>query len=206
MIRILRASQLYRRPLLAAGMFRDRAGQFVERHGWELSVDDLGLEFDRYDDLDPTYVIVEDARGDHRASARVMPTTGQIMLNDHFIDLVGGTPVCSPRVWEITRFCVSPRIASAGEAAQASLELVAALAELARGAGVEAYVGCCEAGLVRLMMRAGIATEVLGRRETGGEAILGGRWTISNDALRRLARRRAALAGGADDAAARRAV
>ena len=40
---------------------------------------------------------------------RILPTTGRCMVNDHFSDVAGGT-ICSPLIWESTRFCLSPDV------------------------------------------------------------------------------------------------
>ena len=57
MLRYLRGSELSRYPELQSSMFRDRAAQFRDRLGWEVTVDERGWERDQYDALDPLYVI-----------------------------------------------------------------------------------------------------------------------------------------------------
>jgi acyl homoserine lactone synthase len=39
-------------------MFRDRAAQFHHRLGWDVRLDDMGLEFDQYDAHNPLYIII----------------------------------------------------------------------------------------------------------------------------------------------------
>ena len=77
---------------LAAEMFRDRADQFKIRLNWEVNVDAHGFERDEYNDLNPLYVIWENADGTHVGSMRFLPTVGRVMVNDHFSHLLGGRP------------------------------------------------------------------------------------------------------------------
>ena len=107
MLRYLYADDLPTYPKLADTMFRDRADQFKTRLGWDVTVDAAGHEHDEYDDLNPLYVIWENADGSHGGSMRFLPTTGSVMVNDHFSDLLGGGAVSSPVIWERTRFCLA---------------------------------------------------------------------------------------------------
>ena len=90
MIRFIYADQLSQYPVLAESMFRDRAAQFKHRLDWEVTVDENGWEVDQYDQLNPLYIIWENAEGRHGGSVRIMPTVGRIMTNEHFLDLTGG--------------------------------------------------------------------------------------------------------------------
>lgn len=66
MLRYIYADDLHRfPPRLRDTMFRDRAEQFKKRLGWAVSVNEAGEERDEYDDMNPLYVIWEDAHGDH---------------------------------------------------------------------------------------------------------------------------------------------
>ena len=107
MLRYLRGSELGRYPALQSSMFLDRAAQFRDRLGWEVSVDSNGWERDQYDDLDPLYVIWRLPDGTHGGSMRFLPTMGRTMTNEYFSGLVGGVPFHDPMTWECTRFCLS---------------------------------------------------------------------------------------------------
>ncbi len=117
MLHYLFADELHNFPKLAEGMFRDRADQFKTRLGWDVSVDERGEERDRYDALNPLYVLWEDEDGSHGGSMRMLPTTGPVMVNEVFGQLTGEKPIQSPQIWEVTRFCLSrkarPRTAEA---------------------------------------------------------------------------------------------
>jgi acyl homoserine lactone synthase len=196
MIKIVRAADLFRRPLLAASMFRDRALQFRERLGWDVTLDDQGLEFDAYDDLNPVYVILHDERGEHLGSGRLLPTTGRTMLADHFSDLTGGVAVASPLIWETTRFCVSPRMRDDRTLAlRAPAALLWAGCALAERSGVEFYVGVFAASMLKVYQRAGWTPEVLGTRLTDQGEICAGLWEVSAEIRDRLRDRAGPLVG-----------
>ncbi len=180
MIKIVHAADLFRRPILAASMFRDRAAQFHHRLRWDaIRLDDRGLEFDDYDDLNPVYIIIEDENGEHAGSGRLMPTTGRTMIAEHFPDLTGGVALRSPLIWEVTRLCVSPRSRSRAEARKAPAAVLWGACDLALRSGVEFMVAVYYAPLQRFFQSAGFAPEVLGSRETPEGDILAGLWEIT---------------------------
>jgi acyl homoserine lactone synthase len=190
MIKIVRAADLFRRPLLAASMFRDRAIQFRDRLGWDVALDDQGLEFDAYDDLNPVYVIMHDEQGEHLGSGRLLPTTGRTMLGEHFPDLTDGVTISSSLIWETTRFCVSPRVrADRSLALRTPAALLWAGCEIARRSGVEFYVGVFNASMLKVYQRAGWTPEVLGSRKTDEGEICAGLWEVSQEVQDTLADR-----------------
>ena len=92
---------------LANSMFRDRAAQFCDRLGWDLSVDLKGRERDSYDAPNTLYLVAGE-KGRHRGSIRLIPTFGQHTLtNDHFSDLMPNK-IVDRQIWEASRFCLSP--------------------------------------------------------------------------------------------------
>lgn len=191
MIKVTYAADLYRRPLLAASMFKDRAAQFHDRLGWNaVTVDDMGLEFDQYDELNPIYVMIEDEHGGHCASARLLPTTGKTMLKDHFSDLTGGVEISSPLIWEVTRLCTSPRLERVSRIARrAPAALFWAGCDLALRSGVEFFVAVYFSHMQRVWQAAGFAPEVLGTRDTPDGEICCGLWEITTEFRDMLARR-----------------
>lgn len=177
MLRYIYGDQLKAHERLAAEMFRDRADQFKVRLNWEVSVDAQGFERDEYDDLNPLYVIWENADGTHGGSMRFLPTVGRVMVNDHFPHLLGGDSISSPTIWECTRFCLSrganPKVAAA---------LMLAGGEIMEGFGVEHFVGVFDARMVRIYRRIGSSPEVLGQEGEGRTQISVELWHFAPEA------------------------
>lgn len=182
MIRYLYADQLNSYPKLRDSMFRDRADQFKTRLGWEVMVDDDGFERDQYDDLNPLYVIWENADGMHGGSMRFLPTTGRTMVNEHFTDLLGGGTITSPLIWECTRFCLNREAESRVAAA-----LMLAGGEVMNGFGVAHFAGVFDARMVRIYRLIGSSPEILGSTGKGRDAISVGLWDFTADAQAKVA-------------------
>jgi N-acyl-L-homoserine lactone synthetase len=174
---------LYADPRLADEMFTHRADQFRTRLGWDVNVDARGHERDEYDALNPLYVIWETPEGGHGGSTRFLPTTGPVMINDHFDHLIDA-PITSPLIWECTRFCMAP-----GQGAHVAAALMLGGGELMNGFGVRHFVGVFDARMVRIYKRVGSSPEVLGSTGEGREQISVGLWAFEADAQMRVAER-----------------
>jgi acyl homoserine lactone synthase len=159
-------------------MFKDRAIQFKRRLDWDVTVDDHGWEVDQYDGMNPLYIVWENADGTHGGSVRVMPTTGRIMTNEHFLDLTGGVRISSPLIWECTRFCLSP---DAGPGVAAAL--LAAGIELGLRFGLEQALGVIYASTIPLYRRIGCEPDIIGSRGEGRDRISVGLWPITMEVL-----------------------
>lgn len=163
-------------------MFRSRARLFVDRLGWDLSVDESGQEIDQYDAVKPLYVIAADAAGAHMGSLRILPTTGPHMTADHFTHLSGGAAIRSPLIWEVTRFCVeSSQQHGVSNIRRASIELFLALNEIGVYAGINQVIATFDRRMLPIYKRTGWAPEVIGSEGEGRDAIHLGLWDV-NDA------------------------
>ncbi|WP_371156365.1 acyl-homoserine-lactone synthase [Jannaschia sp. 2305UL9-9] len=171
MIRYLYASDLMAFPDLAADMFRDRAAQFRDRMGWDVTVDSMGWETDIYDGTDPLYIIAEDGIGGHAGSMRFLPTTGPVMVNDVFAHLTGTGAIRSPAIWETTRFCLSP-----GAGTMIARRLLLAASELGLGFGLSHAIGVFDAPMIRVYRRLGWEPRILGTQD----GISAGMWTFAD--------------------------
>ncbi|MDU8928777.1 acyl-homoserine-lactone synthase [Alisedimentitalea sp. MJ-SS2] len=183
MLRFIYANDLGVFPKLADTMFRDRAAQFRERLGWDVTVDTQGHERDEYDNENPLYVIWQNADGGHGGSFRLLPTTGPTMVNDHFTHLMNGRRVESPLIWECTRFCLEkgsgPRVAAA---------LMLGGGGIMERFEIEHFIGVFDAPMTRIYSRIGSAPTVLGAVGQGRAKTSVGLWSFSNDARARVAR------------------
>ncbi|MEX0305845.1 MAG: acyl-homoserine-lactone synthase [Ruegeria sp.] len=184
MLRYLYADELHKFPVLAKGMFRDRADQFKTRLGWDVKVNEKGEERDQYDNLNPLYVIWEEADGSHGGSMRILPTTGPVMINDIFGHLTGGSPVRSRYIWEVTRFCLS-RNASAHTAGAIMLSG----GEVMEGFGLTHIAGVFDARMIRIYRMIGSSPLVLGSEGAGRDQISVGLWPYSAEDCNRVAAR-----------------
>ncbi len=183
MLRYLYADELDQFTHLADEMFTHRAEQFKTRLGWDVSVDAKGHERDEYDALNPLYVIWETADGGHGGSTRFLPTTGPVMVNDHFSHLIDA-PIRSPLIWQCTRFCMAP-----GQGSNMAAALMLGGGELMNGFGVKHFVGVFDARMVRIYKRVGSSPDVLGSQGEGREQINVGLWAFDADAQARVAER-----------------
>ena len=184
MLRYLYAADLCGDRDLAHAMFKDRADQFATRLGWNVQVDEAGEERDRYDALNPLYVIWQNNDGGHGGSMRFLPTTGPVMVNDVFGHLTQAKPICSPHIWECTRFCLS-RTAGAHVAAA----LMLGGGELMSNFKVQHFVGVFDARMERIYRAIGSEPEILGSEGAGRNRISVGLWSFSAESKARIARR-----------------
>lgn len=187
MISYIYADSLNAFPDLASSMFADRADQFKARLNWAVDVDEAGHEKDEYDAMNPLYIVYRAPDGSHGGSMRVLPTVGQTMVNDHFLDLTDGVRIESPLIWECTRFCLSPSLRqNAGEVASS---LMLAGVELGLRFGLEHSVGVFDARMVRIYRRIGWEPDVLGTTQENGEKISVGLWPIDEASKMRICAR-----------------
>ncbi|MFW8635812.1 acyl-homoserine-lactone synthase [Cribrihabitans pelagius] len=176
MLRYIYGRDLHNHADLAHSMFCDRADQFKTRLGWDVQVNARGEERDQYDDLDPLYVIWEMHDGSHGGSMRFLPTTGRVMVNEVFPGLTGGVPLCSPLIWECTRFCLA-RGASSKTAGALTLGGV----EIMRNFAVQHFAGVFDRRMVRIYRSLGFSPEIVGTEGEGGERICLGLWEYSEE-------------------------
>ena len=138
-------------------MFKLRARVFGDRLGWEVRVRN-GREIDRFDLLDPAYVIGLDAEGNVVSCVRALQTTGPHMLSDVFYDILDGEPpLRSATIWESTRFCVdTQRLAPDGNmhaVSMATCELMIGALEFAKRSGIEDIITVIDPVINRVLRR-----------------------------------------------------
>ncbi|TCP39936.1 acyl-homoserine-lactone synthase [Rhodovulum marinum] len=184
MLRYIYGVDLHKFPRLRDTMFRDRAIQFHDRLGWEVSVNDKGEERDQYDALNPLYVIWERADGTHGGSMRFLPTTGRTMVNEHFLHLTDGVRIESPLIWECTRFCLAP---DAGREVSAALVLGAG--EVMAQFAIEHFVAVFDPRMERIYRLLGVEPDVIGTAGEGRDKIAVGLWEMKPEAWPRTLRR-----------------
>ncbi|MEI6099086.1 MAG: acyl-homoserine-lactone synthase [Alphaproteobacteria bacterium] len=138
-------------------MFRLRARVFGDRLGWEVDIK-AGKEIDKFDHMDPAYVIGIDEDGHVVSCVRALQTTGPHMLADVFQAILEGEPpLRSANVWESTRFCVdTQRLAKGGVSnaiSRATCELMIGSLEFARQSGITDIVTVIDPIMDRVLKR-----------------------------------------------------
>lgn len=142
-------------------MFQLRARVFGDRLGWEVQITD-GREFDRFDEMDPAYVIGLDDAGHVISCVRALQTTGPHMLSDVFYAILDGEPpLRSATIWESTRFCVDTnRLSRDGEMAavsRATCELMIGSLEFAKRSGITDIITVIDPIMNRVLKRSNCA-------------------------------------------------
>jgi N-acyl-L-homoserine lactone synthetase len=171
-------------------MFRLRARVFRDRLRWDVQVAD-GKERDKYDDEGPVYLIYADDESlKVKGSLRLLPTTGPTVLADFFSDtLPDAVHLSAPTIWECTRFCLEDDILSRANREElliTSTALIAALGDVAIGAGIESIVGNFDSTMLRLYRRIGCEVEVLGSTQRYGRRVYLGLFPVSEPILRKV--------------------
>lgn len=178
MIEILTIADLSAKPDLADSMFRDRADQFKQRHGWPVHVNPLGHEFDQYDDASSHYVIAHDGMGKHLGSLRLRDIKCNCMLSEHFGSLLIGSPPISDRTLEVTRFCISPNNTRPDR--NVSQELFERAYEFALDRSYEGWVGVFSTVMLRVYRSNRWPLKILSECRMHGEVVRLGHWSTDD--------------------------
>ena len=154
-------------------MFSLRKKIFYDELNWDVSV--FGdIERDRYDDMNPAYLVWTDAKQKILyGSLRLMPTTGPTLLNDVFRDTYpSNIDLCYPAIWEGTRMCIdAPKIIEdhSGMSAQDAMSLMLlGLGECALAHGIHTLISNYEPHMKRIYQRSGAKLDEIGRQNGYG--------------------------------------
>lgn len=129
---------------------------FRERLEWEVSCSD-GTERDRFDDLDPTYMLVKDDDGRVAGCWRMLPTTGPYMLKDTFPQTLCGQPAPEhPAVWELSRFALGRHEGRAHRFCDVAVQMMESVTDYALDRGVTQFVTVTTVAIERLLKGLGL--------------------------------------------------
>lgn len=140
-------------------MFQFRHKVFYKRLGWDVG-NEKGMERDRYDRLNPIYIVSRNHNNEVEACTRLLPTTGSYMLKNTFPQLLSGEAApCHPLIWEISRFAVLPIHST--QITQATLntltfEMLRSLYFYADQQRIQKFILVTSAALERLLKRTGL--------------------------------------------------
>jgi acyl homoserine lactone synthase len=131
---------------------------FKQRLNWDVEVSG-DLEIDRFDALNPTYLVHKGEDGHIQGCVRLLPTTGPTMLGETFPALLDGNPMPhDPRIWESSRFCLDttahPPKTTRG-ASQGFFELCSGMIEFGLSRGLTHIVTVTDRRVERLARTAG---------------------------------------------------
>jgi len=168
-------------------VYRLRSRVFLDRLQWDVAVED-GMERDRFDELNPLYVISQADNGRVRGTARLLPTTGPNMLGDVFSELLpDGQTVASPTIWESSRFAVDRvdlEVRSDHAINYVTAELLLAEAEIGLISGLEFIVSVVDVYMERVLNRAGCPCERIGNpQKIGRVTAVAGLWEIGDSLI-----------------------
>lgn len=106
MLHLIDSGRPHLEDAVLRNMFAARKRIFVDLLGWDVPVLAGRYEVDQFDTPDAVYIVVTDSIGNHRASARLLPTTKAHILDTMFACLCDGPVPQGSTVFEITRFCL----------------------------------------------------------------------------------------------------
>ncbi|MBZ0261140.1 MAG: GNAT family N-acetyltransferase [Hyphomicrobiales bacterium] len=148
-----------------ADMHRLRFRVFKERLDWAVHADN-GMERDRFDALEPAYLLLRGNDNRIQGCVRFLPSTGANMLRDVFPQLLGGNPCPSdPRILESSRFALelSPAMPRTENGlAKATFELFAGMIEFGLSRSLTGIMTVTDLRMERILRRANWPLERLG--------------------------------------------
>lgn len=172
-----------------ADMHRLRFRVFKERLDWAVQAEE-GMERDRFDALEPAYLLHLGNDDRIQGCVRLLPSTGPNMLRDVFPQLLSGIPCPSdPRIWESSRFALelSPAMPRTENGlAKATFELFAGMIEFGLSRSLTGIMTVTDLRMERILRRANWPLERLGDAGmVGATHAVAGILEVSQDALAR---------------------
>jgi acyl homoserine lactone synthase len=190
MIDIVTNADIHARANDFEDMFRLRHRVFKERLGWDVQTRN-GLEIDRFDELDPVYLMAFDQSERLVGTWRMLPTTGPYMLRDVFPVLMDGMEAPRhPRICEGSRFAVDcDYVGRQGLAALSHVtsEIFCAVVEYCIANGYREIVTVYDARIGRLLPRLGCIPKWRSRQmQIGVTQTLAGRFDTTPEILQQV--------------------
>lgn len=142
--------------------FRLRHRVFNQKLNWKVQSFD-GHEIDRFDMLNPWYVLLKGDDGSLVGSWRALPTTGANMLRNVFPELARGEEIpYDENIWEISRFAVDLDARSKtafhheNAVAKTTYNLLQSFTDFSVAHGVTKFVGVTSVAAERQLRRLGM--------------------------------------------------
>jgi acyl-homoserine lactone synthase len=153
-------------------MYCDRKRIFHDALQWKIPVAAGIFEIDQFDNDGAIYLLdLADEEDRHLGSARLLPTTEPHILGSLFPALCDRPVPHRPDVWEITRWCNTPRLRR-DDALKSRQRMGVALAEFAVKYGVAHYTCVAELPWINKLQAIGWKSTLLGEpRSVNGEML-----------------------------------
>lgn len=137
-------------------MFEDRKRVFVDLLNWSVPVVEDRYEVDQFDGPAAVYMLVTEPGSDrHLGSVRLLTSEQPHILGDIFPQLAQGGPPRGPGIWEITRLCLSPALASLRRGMMVRRQLALGLTEFALANRIHTYTLVCNTAHVPQLLAIG---------------------------------------------------
>mgnify|MGYP001577179705 CR=1 FL=1 len=166
-----------------------RAKIFAERLGWDVNTHD-DRERDRFDDLNPTYVLAVTRHSEVVGSVRLLPAMGPTMLSSIFPELlVDAQYTPHAHMVESSRFCVDTTVEGSKDRGlhQVTRFMFAGILEWCLSTGHTELVTVTDVAVERILARAGWPLRRLGLPQTIGQtAALAGQLAVNFEAFARV--------------------
>lgn len=187
MIRLIQGTQRREFAREFDAMHRLRKEIYHERLNWDVSISG-DHEIDKFDELNPLYLVSLDAAGRVQGAARLLPTTGPNTLSDVYSWLLpDGGPIESAAIWEFSRFCVNPAVDIVRACCPLNYvtgELLSGIVEVGMLVGLSDVVAVYDALFARLLKRANCpATQIGDVVRIGRTLALAGSFEIGQQVL-----------------------
>lgn len=183
MISIVFGYERSERPALFDEMFRQRKKVFIDQKKWDLKPVNGEFEIDEYDRDDTVYVCSLLPDGKLVGSVRLVNTTTEHMAGSAFKKMFPGLTICSPTIWEGTRFAVpDPGRLQPNGVSRAACEVLLGTCLFGLEYGVTQMTAIYEAPMARIYKKCGLTHFVLGRhRSPEHGSVHFGLWDISRE-------------------------
>lgn len=153
-------------------IYKQRHRVFVDDLQWRVTSFDR-METDNFDEVPYVhYAILRSFEGRLLGSMRLLSTTGNYMLNSCFNGLLDHPAPRDEQLWEISRFTVEESGATGGTFGLGTLILLKSVIAFARGSGIKAYITVTSGAIERLLRRARLDYDILGKEREIGDGYL----------------------------------
>jgi acyl-homoserine lactone synthase len=152
-------------------MFEDRKRVFVDLFGWDLRVADDRFEIDQFDDNEAVYLLESDQAGRHLGSLRLLRADQPHILGSLFPYLCEEAVPTAPDTREITRLCLSPRLA-ASQRLHIRNRLISAMVDYGLACGIRTLTGVVGVRFLSQVLAMGWHCSPLGRPQKVGSSTI----------------------------------